>query len=102
MPHYKDGTPARVGDLILKEEAHASSMLVVGILAQITPGSTTCNGQVLPIAQKAKTGGTWLPMATGNLWSVTLSDCAKIPESVGMLSTAVEAEEKLAPVGAGG
>lgn len=45
MPHYIDGTPAKVGD-------HVRGMLcntkheVAGTLVSISPGSEACNGQV--------------------------------------------------------
>lgn len=48
MPHYKDGTEAKVGDLIkgtgynIKDKS-GKLAVIVGTLARITPNSENCN-----------------------------------------------------------
>lgn len=42
MPHYKDGTPAEVGDFI-KGKPYNTPHEIVGTLIQITEGSESCN-----------------------------------------------------------
>lgn len=82
--HYKDGTPARAGDLVMRTEMFGTSgNQTIGILSGATSQSTTCNGHIIPVAQRqlSELGwGPWLPLG-GNvisLWSVTLSDCERI------------------------
>lgn len=41
MPHYKDGTPAKVGDVV-KGKGYNVKHEIVGILVKLTPGPT-CN-----------------------------------------------------------
>lgn len=50
--HYQDGTPAQLGDLCrttLKEGAAGSE--TIGILVGGTSTSTSCNGQLQPLAR---------------------------------------------------
>ena len=42
MPHYKDGTEAKVGDVV-KGKPYNTPCEVVGTVVQITPGSESCN-----------------------------------------------------------
>jgi hypothetical protein len=42
MPHYKDGTPAEVGDFV-KGKPYNTDHEVVGTLVQITEGTESCN-----------------------------------------------------------
>lgn len=46
--HYKDGTEAKVGDLVKgtaynTKDAKGQPRVIVGTMLQITPGSDTCN-----------------------------------------------------------
>lgn len=82
MPHYKNGQPAKVGELVHHKPSSGSShstpaMEVLGILISITPGADTCNGQVLPVARKYA-GTTWLPANPSGSDYVTLKDCVLI------------------------
>lgn len=43
MPHFKDGSEAHVGDVAKKTEGLVTT---IGVIAVITPGSTTCNAQL--------------------------------------------------------
>ena len=58
MPHFKDGTEAKVGDLIKGtgyniKDASGKLAVIVGTLARITPNSDTCNLVILTtIAEK--------------------------------------------------
>lgn len=45
MPHYKDGTEAHVGDVV-RGKTYNKSEEVVGVLIEVTPGSSTCNCKV--------------------------------------------------------
>ena len=42
MPHYKDGTPAEVGDFV-KGKPYTTDHEIVGTLMQITEGTDVCN-----------------------------------------------------------
>jgi hypothetical protein len=58
MPHYKDGTEAKVGDLIKGtgyniKDASGKPAIIVGALARITPDSDSCNLIILTtVAQR--------------------------------------------------
>lgn len=51
MPHYADGTEAKVGDIVkgkgynVKDESGALKE-IVGTLIHVTPGSTSCNVKI--------------------------------------------------------
>jgi hypothetical protein len=45
MPHYKDGSPAQVGDLV-KGKPYNTPREVVGEIVSIIPGTESCNCQV--------------------------------------------------------
>jgi hypothetical protein len=49
MPHYKDGTEAQVGDVVIGKDYEGKT--VVGHVNHIYPGSTTCNMQISTIVQ---------------------------------------------------
>lgn len=42
MPHYKDGTEAKVGDII-KGKPYNTPHEVVGVVVRVTPDSESCN-----------------------------------------------------------
>lgn len=45
MPHYKDGTPAALGDIV-KGKPYNTSHEIVGEVIQITPAADSCNCMV--------------------------------------------------------
>ena len=45
MPHYADGTPAEVGDLV-RGKTYNYATEVVGTVIHISPGTEQCNCQV--------------------------------------------------------
>jgi len=84
--HYKDGKEAKVNDLIICVSNHGTQFEnhFVGILVTASSASPSCNGSVLPLAQRQKSDlgfGPWLPLtpASSN-WSVTIKECYKIDE----------------------
>jgi hypothetical protein len=92
MPHYADGTVAKVGDLVQIVAANQSQK-VLGALVSITPGSTSCNGQVLPFARKYGDYA-WVPVASPYLDCITISDLLPVAP----VDTRVPAEPATAPV----
>ncbi len=46
MPHYRDGTEAKVGDLVRGVSYNREKRQIVGTIIQITPGVETCNCMV--------------------------------------------------------
>jgi hypothetical protein len=78
--HYADGTPAKVGDLIVRREKYEHSTDLVGIVMSIQPGQTTCNAMVIPLAGRQRGAAPWLPISAANLYSVTLKECWKLGE----------------------
>jgi hypothetical protein len=52
MPHYADGTPANVGDVVKGKGYNAKDQQgnlkeIIGVVAHVMPGSTACNIQVM-------------------------------------------------------
>ncbi|HXM32264.1 MAG TPA: hypothetical protein VN921_01330 [Chthoniobacterales bacterium] len=85
MPHYKDGSPAKVGDLVHVIPPYAGTTRTLGILISINPGTETCNGGVLALARKFSAESPWYPaMAVAYPDCVTLKECvpinAEVPE----------------------
>jgi len=46
MPHYKDGTLAKEGDVVKGIPYNTQGKVVVGIINNINPGEETCNCMV--------------------------------------------------------
>ena len=46
MPHYKDGTEAKVGDHVTGHLFNSGPGLKAGTIISITPGSESCNAMV--------------------------------------------------------
>jgi hypothetical protein len=46
VPHYKDGSEAKVGDTVTGKTHGSGGKEVAGVLVGITPGATSCNGRV--------------------------------------------------------
>ena len=78
MSHYKDGSPAQVGDLIICDPPYAGAISSLGILVAITPAAETCNGQLYPFAWKWPGIG-WLPAGRRYQECITLKDCLPVP-----------------------
>ena len=77
MPHYKDGSPAKVGDLVENFPAYPNAVRTLGILVSIAP-SDACNGQLLTVARKYPES-TWLPFAHAPYPEcVTLKECLRV------------------------
>jgi hypothetical protein len=64
LMHYKNGTPAKIGDKVLVTPSYGSSF--TGIVAEANPGSTACNLQVIPFP--------------ANQHHVTASECLRLDE----------------------
>jgi len=65
--HYKNGREAKVGEQVVGKDSNGNA--VGGTLVEINPGSTACNGKVLPVNM---------------LWqcpTVTLSDCLHLDDA---------------------
>lgn len=60
--HYANGREAKVGDRVYKP-GDQNNLPQTGVLVEVQPGSTSCNGKILP-ANIA-----W------NLGSITISEC---------------------------
>ena len=65
--HFKNGRTAKVGDIIVA--ANYAGQPFTGIITSISPGSGTCNAQMVP-----------LPAA--NSQSVTLKECMHVEDAV--------------------
>lgn len=46
MPHYKDGTAAEVGDLVVGKSYNLNGHTIVGTVLEIIPGAESCNVRV--------------------------------------------------------
>ena len=45
MPHYKDGSPAKVGDMV-RGKPYNTPHEVTGVVTLVTPGQESCNLKV--------------------------------------------------------
>lgn len=102
MPHYKDGTPAKHGDLIIHREPHDGGNEKVMIVQSITPSSDACNAAAIPIAIRQKGSGVWLPLAHQLGWCITLKECEKVGDPVRATLPQELTEAQPAAVGSGG
>lgn len=75
MPHYADGTPAKHGDLAVRQNSWDKSE-VIGIITSITP-SESCNAYMIPLAS-CQVGSPWFPSGNQPVWTVTLKECMKV------------------------
>jgi len=46
MPHYKDGSEAKVGDHVVGKLYNSGPEPKAGVIISITPGTESCNAQV--------------------------------------------------------
>ena len=101
--HYKGGTPASAGDLVIKTDIHnTTGSQTVGILTGAQSQSTTCNGYIVPVAyrQLSELGwGPWMGIAGrgDSCWPVTLSQCERIDKMPSEQPAAVK-ENEAAPL----
>lgn len=56
MPHYKDGTEAKVGDVV-KGKGYNVPHEIIGKLVHITPGDTACNVVVAHVGKDSPVYG---------------------------------------------
>jgi hypothetical protein len=75
--HYKNGREAKVGDRIVGVDSAGHP--VAGVLVEAHPGSTTCNGQVVPFASPT--------------WCITLGDCLHVEDYQAMPKAKEPAEQ---------
>ena len=45
--HYKNGREAKNGDLVIGKSEYQNAPVMSGLLIDINPGATSCNGQLL-------------------------------------------------------
>lgn len=77
MPHYADGRPAKVGDLVVRQQAWdrtETAMIITSITA-----SESCNAGAIPLATK-QGDGPWFPSGPQPVWSVTLKETMKFDD----------------------
>ena len=78
--HYANGQEAKAGDLVYKAKNPKNTYgetEILGVLVTATAASTTCNGQVQPVAMRGVSDAgvsAWLPVSGGNMWSVTIGE----------------------------
>ena len=80
MPHYRDGSPARHGDLVIHRESHDTGQEKVMIIQSIMPGNDSCNAQAIPVAIRQKGVPFWMPLSGNSGWCITLKECERIGE----------------------
>lgn len=61
MPHYKDGTPAQTGDLVVgttynRPNADGTPRMIVGEIISLTPAAETCNCTIGFIGEPTTSG----------------------------------------------
>lgn len=78
--HYKDGTEAKVGDVIFHQPPEGSGYSNIAVVVQLFPETTTCNVYAASIATIARSGGA--PLVTvvtgGGFLYFNASDCVKV------------------------
>ena len=77
MPHYRNGAPARIGDLVLNIPTHGTAASL-GIVTSIAPSSNACNGGLAVLARRLE-NGQWLPTHFSPYdATITLGECALV------------------------
>jgi hypothetical protein len=88
MPHYKDGTPAAIGDIV-KGKQYDSGPEVRGVVVGISPSSDTCNMRIGKIdvyapTRQTEAGPVLEPSADHTVtiaphpWTVSCKDFVKL------------------------
>lgn len=81
MPHLKDGTPAKVGQLVHNNPPYPTSAETIGVIISITPNAESCNAQYIPVAYRLKDADVWIPYpAVPAPWCVTLKECSNLQD----------------------
>lgn len=77
MPHYKDGTPAKVGDVVVGPHEKRT---LVGVVHQIMSGSDTCNMLVGNATAVLEADGNRvvMPLPASNTYYATCKEFAKV------------------------
>jgi hypothetical protein len=75
MPHYKDGTPAQVGDLV-KGKPYNTPREIVGEVISVTPGSESCNCMVAFV--EVLPDGSPIPLGPVSAYVAQASDGRKV------------------------
>ena len=73
MPHYKDGTPAKHGDLVVRFQGYDNTQ-TLGIITSI---NQVDEASVIILAAK-QGDNPWFPAGPGPQWTFTLSECLKV------------------------
>jgi len=74
MPHYKDGTPAKVGDVVRGKGYNVKGpdgqlKEITGVVVHINPGSESCNLQVEFVEiSRMPDGFSWPDLKLFRLW----------------------------------
>ncbi len=81
--HYRDGTPAKIGDIVAcvngGENPDKEPRKHIGVVTQLTPGGTSCNGQLTPFVQVIRAGEVCLvATAVGYGVCFTVGDATKL------------------------
>ena len=79
MPHYKDGTPAKCGDLIVRVNDYDNSQ-TLAIVTSINENASSCNATAIHVAAK-QGDNPWFPSSSfgpGPQYTFTLSECSKV------------------------
>jgi hypothetical protein len=78
MPHYKDGTEAKVGDRA-RGKCHSHGCPVEGVILSVTPGTDSCNAQLAyPVIYRAGGVEDAMPVVTVVSGWCTLSDLERV------------------------
>lgn len=78
--HYRDGSEAKVGHVILGPE-HQTSPRMIGTVVGTMPAATACNLQVVPVAliYGTENARVVVPASTGGTaWTLTAGECSRI------------------------
>ncbi len=78
MAHYADGTPAKVGDLIVNRQGWNKNSETILIVIGIQPSSDSCNASAIPLAVRPVEGNPCFPMGPQSSWTVTLKECMRM------------------------
>jgi hypothetical protein len=76
--HYKDGTPAKLGDVIKRVEG---DVITIGQLKSASASSETCNGLMIPairVTERVGIGRSVEHVPPGHTDYVTLKECEKL------------------------
>lgn len=78
MAHYADGTPAKVGDLVVNRPSWNNGETLL-IITSIMAASDTCNASAIPLAMRQlDEGSPCFPMGGQSNWTVTLKECMRL------------------------